>query len=44
MFAKYREIECRVPDGIEIENVTGKSVFNGFECVCTLKEFNFRII
>ena len=44
MFAKHREIECRVLDGTEIENLTGKSVFNWLEPVCGLKNLKFRIV
>jgi len=44
ILAKDKEIESRVLDVKEIENVTGKSMFNGFEFVCTLKDFKFRIV
>ncbi|MEG1490489.1 hypothetical protein [Acinetobacter sp.] len=43
ILAKDREIECRVLDGKEIENVTGKSMFNGFEFVCRLKNLNLGL-
>lgn len=43
ILAKDREIECRVLYGKEIENVTGKTMFNGFEFVCRLKNLNLGL-
>ena len=43
ILAKDREIECRVLDGTEIENVTGKSVFNWREPICRLKNLNLGL-
>lgn len=43
ILAKDREIECRVLDVKEIENFTGKSMFNWLEPICRLKNLNLGL-